>query len=189
MPKNHSHSTRKRAERSLKEDDLKIILRGAVDLNGRGGVELLAALLKGEQTKTLRKLGLVDSPVFGIYEHIELWQVQERIQLAIGGGFLHLTERGGSPRLIITPNGQVLESEIHVKELLDRFDDLLDSGPPYELSELANLPNETLEQLLIIIQAKGESKYIPLLEAWEPFVTRRFRSRIAAVVNFLSGTG
>lgn len=169
----------------LRPEQLMVILRAADDLNGRGGVELLAALLKGSRDIHLRKLGLENSPVFGVFEQVELDQIHSRIIQAVQSGYLG-TSQVNPDRLVITDAGRTIERDTLVAELLDEFEVLLDDGEPFEVSYLLEQDRAVVARLLDQIESRGDESFIPLLEAWEPLENRKTRSRINQVIARLS---
>lgn len=171
----------------LRQGDLIVILRAADDLNGRGGAEMLAEVLKGQKSPQLRRLGLIDSPVFGAFASTELEHILERINRAMNEGYLQVHLTGGGQRLVLTEAGQAVENRTLAVELLSDYEDRLSEGRSFDPSELRFEDRGVVEQLLDHIQESRDSKYIPLLEAWEPFENKKIRSRIAQVLAQLQG--
>lgn len=171
----------------LRQGDLIVILRAADDLNGRGGAEMLAEVLKGHKSPQLRKLGLVDSPVFGAFASTDLEHILERITRAMNEGYLQVHLTGGGERLLLTEAGQAVENRTLAVELLSDYEERLANGQPFDPSELRFEERGVVEQLLNHIQESRDSKYIPLLEAWEPFENKKTRARIAQVLAQLQG--
>lgn len=172
-------------ETGLRREQLVVILRAADDLNGRGGAALLAGLLKGTRDNHLRKLGLENSPVFGIFEQVELEQIHSRIEKVVRSGYLQAAP-ANPDRLVLTDAGRSIERETLVLELLDEFKVMLVNGEPYEVSFLVEQDREVKVRLLDQIEAGGLQDFIPLLEAWEPFENRKTRNRISQVLASLS---
>lgn len=170
----------------LHKSDLTVILRAADDLNGRGGIDLLVKILKGKQEPSIRKLGLENSPVFGIYEAIEQDQIMKRIEIAIQEGYLTVFHSSaGKSLLILSQSGKAIEKETMAIELLNEFDELLSQGEPYDLSELQTQDQAVKERLLNLIESSQNSKYIPLLVTWEALEHKKNRNRIDQVIQRL----
>lgn len=170
----------------LRKSNLMVILRAADDLNGRGGIDLLVKTLKGIQEPTIRKLGLENSPVFGIYDAVEQEQIKKRIDVAIQEGYLFMVHSpAGKAQLILSQSGKAIEQETLAIELLHEFDDLVALGNPYDLSDLQMQEKKVKDRLLNLIEASQNTKYIPLLETWETIEHKKNRARINQVIHNL----
>lgn len=173
------------SHRKLRRPDLIVILRGADDLNQRGGPELLAQVLKGETNSQIRKLGLESSPVFGALEVRELPQILERIQQAVQENYLALTGIGTKQRLSLTNSGWEIEYEIAAAEMLADFDAILDQTGTPDLTELFHTHPEVQLRALDLIESSGNRKYSSILAAWGAFSNPKLRIRIEQVLNHL----
>lgn len=170
---------------SLRQGDLIVILRAADDLNGRGGAEMLAEVLKGLRSPELRRMGLVDSPVFGAFQATDISHILERIQQAVSEGYLQIDPGAGTNRLKLTAAGQEIESQTLALEMLSDYEARLEAGLPFDPSELRFEDRAMLENLLDHIENSQDQKYVPLLEAWEPFENKKTRARIAQILKKL----
>ena len=75
--------------------------------------------------------------------------------------------------------GGEIERETYAEELLQGFDDLLVAGAePYDMSYLKDRARDMILLLLDKVEATGDRKYIPLLEAWAEFDYKKVRRRI-----------
>jgi superfamily II DNA helicase RecQ len=161
--------------------DLAVILRAADDLNQRGGRELLVQVLKGATDARLRRLGLEQCPVFGIYETQELAQIDEKINQVLEKGYLQLEMTRQGERIHLTPAGEEIEHDTLAVELLADFDELLDTGFEIDFSQFSDTKIETQRRLLDLVAARGDQRYLRLLAAWEPFAPRKLRRQIETV--------
>jgi hypothetical protein len=64
---------------------------------------------------------------------------------------------------------------------------LRSSRQPPDMSDLKDRNREVIRRLLEKIQASGDLRYIPALEAWEPIDYRKVRQRIRSVSRSLRG--
>ena len=55
------------------------------------------------------------------------------------------------------------------------------------MSDLKDRNREVIWRLLEKIEASGDRRYIPALEAWEPIDYRKVRARIRGVIRVLRG--
>lgn len=73
-------------------------------------------------------------------------------------------------------------------EHLRNIDQALSSGQqPLDMSDLKDRNREVIWRLLEKIEASGDRRYIPALEAWEPIDYRKVRARIRSVIQTLRG--
>lgn len=169
----------------LQQPDLIVILRGADDLNQRGGPDMLAQMLKGDTSPQIRHLGLENSPVFGALQHRKLDQILERIQQAIEENYLTLTGNNSKTRLALTDSGWEIEYEIVAAEILADFDTLLEQTGTPDISEIIHTSTRVQMQTLELIEASGDRKYSTILATWGAFANRKVRIRIEQVLIHL----
>jgi hypothetical protein len=173
--------------RSLSRDEIKAILRGADDLIMRGGRTLLAKVLKGSRAKDLLNTGLNRSPVYGYYRNLPEGDILSRIDWVILNGYLAIRYDYRLPLLVYTPQGWEIEKGTFADELLRGFDEMLATGSrPFSMGYLKDKPRDLIWLLLDKVEATGDAKYIPLLDAWEHVDYKKVRQRIRQVINRLN---
>jgi hypothetical protein len=92
--------------------------------------------------------------------------------------------------LVFTDAGWEIEKEIFADELLAGFDELLATKqPPYDMSYLKDRNRSLIWCLLDKVEASGNAKYLPLLEAWEQFDYKKVKLRIEEVVRKIKSPG
>lgn len=165
--------------------DQKAILRGADDLIGTGGRTLLVKILRGSRMKKVLELGLDRSPVHGWFRELSEEEVLARVDWMIANGLLDIEYDYRLPILVYTPRGWEIERETFASELLEGFDDLLETGPPFDMSYLRDRQRDLILLLLDKVEATGDAKYIPLLRAWEEVDYKKVRQRIRQVIRRL----
>jgi hypothetical protein len=175
--------------RDLPEAEIKAILRGADDLIARGGRNLLVKVLKGSQDRKLLELGLDrESPVYGYYRRLTMPEILARVDWMIREGYLAIEYDYRLPLLVFTAKGWEIERETYINELLRGFDALLESGgAQFDMTYLKDRDREMILRLLDRVQASGDRKYIPLLEAWAEVDYKKVRQRIQGVIAVLQG--
>lgn len=172
---------------SLPLEEIKAILRGADDLIMRGGRSLLAKVLKGSRAQEVLKFGLDHSPVYGYYRCLPQEDLLARVDWAIENGYLTIRYDYRLPMLVYTDKGWEIESETYADELLRGFDEMLTGGQrPFDMSYLKDLNRGMIMLLLDRVEATGDRKYIPLLEAWERIDYKKVRARIRQVIHRLN---
>ena len=73
-------------------------------------------------------------------------------------------------------------------EHLRHIDQALSSRrQPLDMSNLKDRNREVIWRLLEKIEASGDLRYIPALEAWEPIDYRKVRAKIRSVIRSLRG--
>ncbi len=176
-----------RGIRWLLSEEIVAILRGADDLIMSGGRTLLARVLKGSREKKLLELGLDQSPVYGYFRDLSSEEVLAKIDWAILNGYLRIAYDYRLPLLVYTELGWEIERETYAAELLQGFDRLLEAGAPYDMTYLKDRNRGLILLLLDKVEAAGDSKYIPLLEAWAEIDYKKVRQRIRQVIGRLGG--
>ena len=172
--------------RSLPRKDIVAILRGADDLIMRGGRSLLTQVLRGSRAQKVRELGLDKSPVYGYYAHLTAEETLARIDWMIVHGYLATEYDYRLPLLVYTEHGWEIERDTYADELLRGFDALLAAGNgPFDMTYLKDRARDMILLLLDKVEASGERKYIPLLEAWAEVDYKKVRQRIRQVIAVL----
>jgi superfamily II DNA helicase RecQ len=173
------------AAKNLAQRNLVCVLRAADDLRGRGGPELLARVLKGEASSRLRKMGLEECPVYGIFAHMDMPQILARINLAMMEGYLKFDQVGDRFYVTLTEDGREVELDTLANEIIYEFDEILASNQPIDLSDLILLDRQTLDRVLSRLESNCDPKYIPILENWEIYENRKMRNRIDRLIEKL----
>jgi len=173
--------------KNLSSDEIKIILRGADDLIMSGGRTLLAKILKGSRAKEVLNLGLERSPAYGYYRQLSLEDILARIDFVILNGYLTIEYDYRLPLLRYTAAGWEIEQETYADELLRGFDDRLASSQrPFDMTYLKDRHRGLIMRLLDKVEATGDPKYVPLLEAWAPVDYQKVKQRIVHVIHRLN---
>ena len=176
--------------KKLAPEELRAILRGADELIGIGGRSLLVKILKGSHAQEVLRLHLDQCPVYGYFQHLSADEVLARIDRAILDGYLKVVYDNRLPVLVLTDAGWEIEKETIANELLAGFDELLTtSQPPYDMSYLKDRTRTLIWCLLDKIEASENSKYLPLLEAWQQIDYKKVKQRIETVVRKIQGSG
>jgi hypothetical protein len=176
--------------KKLPSEELRAILRGADELIASGGRSLLVKILKGSHAQEVLRLHLDQCPVYGYFHHLSADEVLARIDRAILDGYLKVVYDNRLPVLVFTDAGWEIEKETFANELLAGFDELLTtSGSPYDMSYLKDRNRTLIWCLLDKIEASGNPKYLPLLEAWEQIDYKKVKQRIQQVMRKLQGAG
>jgi len=153
----------------------------------QGGRSILAKILKGARDKKVLELGLDRSPVYGYFHHLTIKEIMAKIDWLIENGYMAIEYDYRLPLLVYTPRGWNIEMDTYSDELLQGFDEMLESGASHFLmSYLKDKNRRMIWMLLDKVEATGDSKYIPLLEAWEKGDYRKVKERIRQVIDSLS---
>lgn len=176
--------------KKLPPEELKVILRGADELIGSGGRSLLVKILKGSHAQDVLQHHLDQCPVHGYFHHLPADQILARIDRAILDGYLKVEYDYRLPILVFTAAGWEIEKETFANELLAGFDELLrTSQPPYNMSYLKDRNRSLIWCLLDKIEASGNPKYLPLLEAWQQIDYKKVKQRIEEVMRKIRAAG
>jgi hypothetical protein len=173
--------------KELSAEEIAAVLRGADDLIMTGGRSLLTKILKGSRDKKLLGLGLDESSVYGYYNHLTLAEIQNRVDWVILHGYLDIEYDWRLPVLAYTEWGWEIERETYARELLEGFGELLATGQTeFDMTYLKDRARDMILILLDMVEATGDAKYIPILEAWAEVDYKKVRKRISGVVEHLN---
>ena len=173
----------------LTSEEIRTILRGADDLIGEGGRNLLAKILKGPRDKKVLALGLDKSPVYGYYSGLSIYDITSKIDWLIKKRYLIIDYSGRLPILVYSPRGWEIEKDTYTDEIISGFDKLIDSGIDcFNMLYLKDRARDMIIFLLDKIQDSGDSKYIQILKAWKKIDYRKVRTRIDSVIMALKKT-
>jgi RQC domain-containing protein len=176
--------------KKLPPEELQAILRGADELIGKGGRSLLVKILQGSHAQDVLRLHLDQCPVHGYFHHLSADGILARIDRAILDGYLKVMYDYRLPVLVFTDAGWEIEKETFANELLAGFDELLTANqPPYDMSYLKDRNRTLIWCLLDKIQASGNPKYLPLLEAWEQLDYNKVKLRIEDAKRAIKSAG
>ncbi len=161
-------------------------MRGADDLIMRGGRSLLVRVLKGSRAKKVLELGLDKSPVYGYCAPLTIDEILARVDWTIVDGYLAIEYDYRLPLLCYTDRGWEIERETRANELLQEFSEMLESGcEQFDMSYLKDRARDVILLLLDKVEATGDKKHIPILEAWAEIDYKKVRKRIRQVVDNL----
>ncbi len=170
----------------LTSEEVRVILRGADDLIGEGGRNLLAKILKGSRDKKVLALGLDNSPVYGYYSSLTIYDITSKIDWLIKNRYLIIEFSGRLPILIYSPKGWEIEKDTYTDEMISGFDKLIDSGIDcFNMLYLKDSARDMIMLLLDKIQHSNDRKYIPILKAWKKVDYKKVRARIDSVIGAL----
>ncbi len=172
--------------RDLPSDEIVTILRGADDLIMRGGRSLLAKLLKGSRDNQILERGLENSPAHGSLRSLSREEILARIDWLILNEYLAIEYDYRLPLLVYAPRGWEIERETFAVEIHGRVDNLIAAGETApDLAWLNDLNRQVVLRLLERIEASGDARYLPALEAWAENTFNKIRKRIHHVVENL----
>ncbi|MBA7541684.1 hypothetical protein ES705_34000 [subsurface metagenome] len=165
-------------------DEIKAILRGADDLIMRGGRSILAKILKGSKEKKVLEHNFNESPVYGYFSDLSIEEITAKIDWLILNGFLRIEYDYRLPLLVYTRKGWEIEMDTYTDELLKEFDNLLESNnADFDMVYLKDRDREMILMLLDKVEATGNSRYIPILDAWKRIDYKKVRQRINKVIE------
>ncbi len=176
-----------RGVEGVAREDLRTILRAADDLIARGGRSLLAQILKGSRRKRVLELGLDQSPVYGEFRGLSETEILGRIDWVILNGYLRIEYEGRLPLLVYSDAGWAIEKDTYAEELLDALEMAAeDETVAFDVNDLKDKERGLIWLLLDKIEAKGNPKVIPLLEAWAMKDYKKVAARIREVIGSLA---
>jgi len=146
-----------------------------------------AATRSEQATDAVGRLIVLESRYF---QYLRMENILARIDRAILDGYLKIVYDYRLPVLVFTDDGWEIEKETFAIELLAGFDKLLStSQPPYDMSYLKDRNRTLVWRLLDKIEASGNPKYLPLLEAWAETDYKKVKQQIEQVMHKIKGAG
>jgi hypothetical protein len=174
--------------KSLPDEQIRLVLRGADDLIGRGGRTLLCRILRGSREKKVLELNLDHSPAYGCFRDLSNEEVLGKIDWLIQNYYLDYQYDGKLPLLVYTPQGWEIEKETYAEELWNRFRKTVEAGlTEFDFSNLKDRDRAMIFLLLEKIRMGGDIRHIPLLRSWEEVDYKKVRERIQSVIRSLQG--
>lgn len=171
--------------RSLSDDEIKLILRGADDLIMSGGRSLLAKILAGSKDKKLLELELDGSPVYGSFKGVSQKDILAKIDWMILNGYLEIEYNYLLPVLVFTDIGWEIERETYANELLET---LMVSAENQTFEFVEDLKDRNRGMILLLldkIAESGNKGLIIILKAWQEIEYKKVRTRIQEVIDIL----
>ncbi len=172
-----------RGIKSLPEQEIKIILRGADESIMKGGRNLLVKILKGSKDKKLLEKELNNSPVYGVFKHLKLEEIMAKIDWVIVNGYLTIEYDYRLPLLVYTPMGWEIEKDTYSDELLEAMKNNIDF---FNLETLKDRNRGMIFLLLDKIAKSGDKRFILLLKRWGQIDYKKVRKRINKIIEELS---
>lgn len=171
--------------KSLPEDEIKMILRGADELISTGGRSMLVKLLKGSKDKKVLEHHLNECPAYGFYSSLTLEEISHRVDWMIEADFLRIVYNDRLPMLIFSEKGWAIEEENFAGEIYQRFCQDLKDGQMRMMLEMKDVNRQVVLDVLEKIRASRNAAFIPLLEEWKKIEVRKVREKIDSVVRTL----
>ena len=170
----------------LPDEEIKIILRGADELIGTGGRNMLAKILKGSKEKKLLELSLDKCPVYGKFKSEKIDDVKAKIDWLIENYYLKIEYDYKIPVLLFTEKGWEIEKNTYADEIIEEFNKMLESGAKsFKMDYLKDRNRGMILLILEKIRKTKNLKYIPILESWEKIDYKKVRQEIRKTINFL----
>ena len=118
---------------------------------------------------------------------LNIYEITSKIDWLIINRYLEIEYSYRLPMLLYGPKGWEIEKDTYTDELLAGFDKLIESGiNNFNMLYLKDRARDMIMLLLVKIQARGGSKYIPILEAWRKIDYKKVRVRINSVIGAIS---
>ncbi|MGK0185822.1 MAG: hypothetical protein ACI9R3_001605 [Verrucomicrobiales bacterium] len=175
--------------KKLPNEDLVAILRGAENLIGLGGRNLLCKILKGSSAKEVLEHGLQNNPSYGHFADFTLEAILHRVDRAILDEYLKISHSGKLPLLVYSARGLKIEMNTIICEWFEICSAMVESGGPYLMGFMKDSNRTTAFKFLDQIADAGDKRFIALLESWHKCEVKKVRARIQAVIRELQGTG
>lgn len=167
--------------KSLPEEDIKMILRGADTLIFKGGRNLLAKLLKGSKEKKVLEYKLNECPAYGYYHKLKLDEITKRIDWMIEEDYLRIEYDYRLPLLVFSEKGWEIEKETYAKELYEKFCLDVKEKDARIIYKLNQVNRKVVMRILDKIEEDGTEEFIDYLEEWKKQESKKVVKRINEV--------
>jgi len=171
----------------LPNEEIKALLRGADELILSGGRNLLAKILKGSKDKKVMELQLNTCPVYGFFKEQTIEGITAKIDWMIINRYLAIEYDYRLPLLVFTQMGWEIEMDTRTDEFLNEFDEMINEGcSSFDMTYLKDRNRNMILLLLDKVEAKKDSRYIPILEAWKAIDYKKVRQRIDSIIKSIN---
>lgn len=174
--------------KSLPEDEIKIILRGADEVIMKAGRTMLVKLLKGSKEKKILEYQLDKCPVYGVLSACSPEEISQKIDWMIVHDYLSLKYDGKLPFLIFTPTGWEIEKETYTEELFCKFEKIcsnISENIQEQFNEFVEILKTRNRQVILLlldkIEDRGTKDFIPLLDMWASMEVKKVTALIHSV--------
>jgi len=171
--------------KSVPDNEIKTILRGADDLIMSGGRAMLAKILAGSKDKKLLELELDYSPVYGAFKGISQNEILSKIDWLILHHYLAIEYNGRLPMLVYTDKGWDIERETFADELLKKLIEAAESSRYEFVETLKDRDRGLIHLLLEKISDLGNKELIIILDAWQTIEFKKVKTKIQEVIEKL----
>jgi superfamily II DNA helicase RecQ len=171
--------------KSLSNNEIKTILRGADDLIMTGGRAMLAKILAGSKDKKLLELELNQSPVYGAFTGVSQKEIFAKIDWLIVHQYLAIEYNYRFPMLVYTDKGWEIERETYANELLKKLIIAAENNRFDFVETLKDRDRGLIFLLLEKIAESGNKELIPILHAWQMIEYKKVKARIQEVMDIL----
>ncbi len=175
--------------KTLRDEEIRAVLRAADPLIASGGRSMLAKILKGSKDKKLLELGLDSCPTYGYYADLTLAEITRRIDWMIKKDYLVLEYFGRLPLLVFSEKGWEIERETYAEELMQKLTRLTEGKDYSFVLKLKDRNRGMILLLLEKIKQTGNARFIPLLKAWKGIEYKKVRTEIQRVIDCLIKEG
>ena len=172
--------------KDLRQEDIRMILRGADELISTGGRSMLAKILKGSKDKKIFEYKLNECPAYGYYQDMKLDDISKCIDWMIKEDYLRIEYDYRLPLLVFSEKGWQIEKETFAQELYQRMCLDVEEKKARVLFEMKEVNRQVVMCVLDKIEKDGTKEFLPYLEAWKMLEVKKVAARIAEVEKKIS---
>lgn len=165
----------------LKEPEIEMILRGADELIGVGGRNMLAKILKGSKDKKVLEHHLDECPAYGFYQSLTLADISHKVDWMIKMDYLRIDYQDRLPTLIFSEKGWEIEMQTLAEEIYQKFCRDLKEKKMDTIFRMKDMNRQVVFGVLEKIRAGKNPGFLPMLAAWKAVEVRKVRERISSV--------
>ena len=174
---------------SVSQEELAIILHGALNVVHGGGRAQLVGLLKGSRNKRLLELGLDADDSYGALSHLTRDEISHKVDWAIEQGYLDYYYEWRQPLLMYTERGWELERPVVVEDYYEQFCGDVEDGEFRMAQRMTDIKYDIQLDAIDLIAQRCDESCFAHLDAWSSQTTKRIRKKIAWAKRTISERG
>ncbi len=175
-----------REEVNLTESERDAILLAADELIAKGGKELLVQVLKGMRSELVVAAGAEGMRHFGSLGALTLSQIEARLDRMLEEDLLRIEHYWELPLVVHSPAGWERTTHLWADQLYDAIRDRASVGDVAGIfAEVGRVHREVKMLVLDLVETRGDSGFVSVLESWREREGKRMKRRISEVLERL----
>ena len=170
---------------TLKDEDIKVILRAADEIIFQADKTLLIQILEGSKETEVLELKLDECPSYSYYDKMTIDEITAYVDWMIFHNFLEVTYEGHIPLIVFTEKGWETYKPICADELFHKILESDDSKRNEMITLLKDVNRQVITLLLNQIGESQNDEFVGFLKKWEAKEAKKVRVKIKGALNKL----